>query len=213
ILCSNPNKDFEILDGISVEDNLKSLKQQITAAPSSSTYSTSNVDNNIYDNSYNIYFDQTAVEIAKLFANSISQVMQEQGQEADINWLASKLNTISNKESSWKVNNYQENELNIELSSSSYNGLKVCSVFQSNDFVKQSTDQHCDDSIKSLQFLAKWINDISEIAEKNTQCLLLDEIFREVIAFFKKSKLAKLNEENISDKELESDTIRNNEND
>ncbi|CAG8804635.1 1381_t:CDS:2, partial [Dentiscutata erythropus] len=127
------------------------------------------------------------------------------------------------------------------------NGLKVCPVFQSNDYVKQSTgirrtryicvscfmsegghlyeqrgrgavlpfdctDQHCDDSTKSLQFLTKWINDISESAEKNTRCLLLDEIFRGIMAFFEKSKLAKLNEENISDEELEDDTIRNNEN-
>ncbi|CAG8725840.1 36093_t:CDS:2, partial [Racocetra persica] len=273
-----------------VGDNSESLKQQTTAAPSSSIYSTSNVDNDIYDNLYNIYFDQTAIEMAKLFADSTLQVMQEQGQEVNINWLASELDTISNEKLSWKVNNHQENELNIELSSShikyvnstyiiiddlnrtsqrcshsvskplkqlggiweldfetvneilrsNENGihsLEICSNHFNYDnkqlhscqksegghlyeqrrrgavLLFDCTDQHCDDSIKSLQFLAKWINDISESAERNTQCLLLDKIFRKVIAFFEKSKLAKLNkEENVNDEELESDMIRNDEN-
>ncbi|CAG8717550.1 6220_t:CDS:1, partial [Dentiscutata heterogama] len=116
-LYSDPDKDFEILDDISIGDNPESLKQT-TTTPSSSTCSASNVDNNIYNNSHDIHFDKAAVEMAKLYANSTSHIMQEQGQEVDINWLASELDTISNEESAWKIDSHQEIELNIELSSS-----------------------------------------------------------------------------------------------
>ncbi|CAG8649084.1 12903_t:CDS:2, partial [Dentiscutata erythropus] len=157
--------------------------------------------------------------IAKLYANSLSQVIQKQNQETDINWLVSDLDMISNEESLWNIYNYQENKLDIKLNSLLCNGLKICFVFQNNDFVKQSTsikriqyicilcfmskgrylfeqrgqgvvlpfdctDQHYNNSSKSLQFLAKWINNISEFDEKNIQHILLDEIFREIIAFF-----------------------------
>src|SRR5205823_375105 len=49
-------------------------------------------------------------------------------------------------------------------------------------------DLHHDDSARSLQFIAKWINEASEYAEKDTQCLLLDEIFKGTMAFFEKLK-------------------------
>ncbi|CAG8760760.1 19395_t:CDS:2, partial [Gigaspora margarita] len=217
VSCSDPDKDFEILDDISIGNNSESLKQKTTTVPSSSTCSTNNADNNIYDSLYDIHFDKTAVEMAKLYANSTSQT--------DINWLASELDTISNEESSWNINNYQENELDIELSSSRTKYINSTCILiddlngtsqrcsQSISKPLRQLDQHYDDSTKSLQFLSKWINDISESAEKNTRCLLLDKIFRGIMAFFEKLKLAKLNkEENISNGELENDTIKNDEN-
>lgn len=44
-LCSNPDKDFEVLDYVSIGDNSENLKQPMSLL--SSRYSTSNVDSNI----------------------------------------------------------------------------------------------------------------------------------------------------------------------
>ncbi|CAG8652307.1 12880_t:CDS:1, partial [Racocetra persica] len=73
------------------------------------------------------------------------------------------------------------------------------------------TDQHHDDSAKSLQFLARWINDISDSVERDIQHLLLYEIFKGIVTFFEKAKFIKnLKKKDISDEEHGDDKIREN---
>ncbi|CAG8830899.1 8230_t:CDS:2, partial [Gigaspora margarita] len=90
-LCNDPNKDFEILDYISIRDNSESLEQPTPSL--SSKYSTSNTESdiNLYDSSYDIQFDTSAIGLAKAYANSSSTSMQERDNKIDINWLAQDL--------------------------------------------------------------------------------------------------------------------------
>ncbi|CAG8434298.1 2597_t:CDS:2 [Scutellospora calospora] len=57
-----------------IRDNSKSIEQPTTSSLSSA-YSTINIDSEIYDNLNDLYFDKMAVEVAKAYANSISQLI------------------------------------------------------------------------------------------------------------------------------------------
>jgi len=365
-LCNDPDKDFEILDYVSIGDNSESLEQPTPSLLSKYSTSSTESDINLYDSSYDIQFDTSAIGLAKAYANSSSTTMQERDNEIDINWLAQDLDVTSNRESSWDTTICHENELTLEFNSGGIkqlngtciivddlngtlqrcphpvekplkqlggiweldfdtvdeivmkskgdglntlgvckshfnydnkqlhecqktevsidravirrkrclfcghykyvfsrgyctehswklcnrniqivcNGLKVCHVFQENEFTKQSsssrraryicmlcftseeghlyerkgrgsvlpfdcTDRHHDDSAKSLQLITKWINEISESADRDIQCLLLHEIFKGAMVFFEKLKCIKRSKnDDISDEEFDSKTTK-----
>ncbi|CAG8735857.1 630_t:CDS:2, partial [Racocetra persica] len=110
--------DFEILDDSSIGCNSESLEQAATSSLSS-IYSANNTDSNInlYDNSYDLQFDKTAIKMAKAYASLSSKTIQEHVREIDINWLAQDLDSTSNRESLWEATTNYENELNIKLNS------------------------------------------------------------------------------------------------
>ncbi|CAG8727193.1 15683_t:CDS:2, partial [Dentiscutata heterogama] len=71
------------------------------------------------------------------------------------------------------------------------------------------TDRHYDDSAKSLQFIMKWINEISKSADRDIQCLLLHEIFKGAMVFFEKLKcIKKLKNDEVSNEEFDSNTTK-----
>ncbi|CAG8724013.1 19157_t:CDS:1 [Dentiscutata erythropus] len=84
IVCNNPNKDFEILNDFSIGDSFESLDQP-TMFSLSSVYSLNNIDNKVYDNLYNLQFDNMAIDVAKAYADSILQIIHEQYNEDDKN--------------------------------------------------------------------------------------------------------------------------------
>ncbi|CAG8768609.1 14510_t:CDS:1, partial [Racocetra persica] len=116
VFCNDPDKDFEILDDFSIGDNSESLEQPTTSSLSS-VHSLNNVDNKIQNNLCNLHFDKTAVEVAKAYANSASQIIQEQYEEVDVNWLSPELNATIDSDSLWEGVDHQESEFDIELNS------------------------------------------------------------------------------------------------
>ncbi|CAG8693381.1 1506_t:CDS:1, partial [Cetraspora pellucida] len=110
VVYNDPDKDFEILDD---GDNSGSLSESTSNL--SSTYNTNitNVDANIYD----LHFDKTAIEVARVYANSASQTLQEQVEETGIDWLEPDLDTASSGEPLWEVDGYQEDELEMKIGS------------------------------------------------------------------------------------------------
>ncbi|CAG8693369.1 1505_t:CDS:2, partial [Cetraspora pellucida] len=56
------------------------------------------------------------------------------------------------------------------------------------------TEYHYDDPTKSLQLIAKWINDMSESVEEDIKNLLLYEVSKAAISFFEKSNKKRINE-------------------
>ncbi|CAG8492901.1 23823_t:CDS:2, partial [Racocetra persica] len=215
ISYNDPNKDFEILDDVSIKNNSESFKQ-LTTPLLSSAYNTSN-RSDIYNNLYDLYFDKTAIKMAKKYANLISQATQEQIEE--------------------ESDSHQESELNIELSSSKIKyinqayiiidkldgKLQRCSHNVSKPLRQlgggavlpfDCIDQHNNNSAKSLQFIAKWVNDMFKSVERDIQYLLLYEIFKGIMVFFEKLNLIQSkNHEEINDKESDNNMTRDNKND
>src|SRR2546430_3321349 len=77
----------EILDYVSIGDNSESLEQPTPSLLSKYSTSSTESDINLYDSSYDIQFDTSAIGLAKAYANSSSTTMQERDNEIDINWL------------------------------------------------------------------------------------------------------------------------------
>ncbi|CAG8534244.1 17592_t:CDS:1, partial [Cetraspora pellucida] len=116
-LCNDPDKDFEILDYVSIGDNSESLEQPTSSLLSKYSTSCTENDINLYDSSHDIQFNTSAIGLAKAYANSSSTTMQERDNEIDINWLAQDLDVTSNSESSWDTTICHENELTLEFNS------------------------------------------------------------------------------------------------
>ncbi|CAG8487816.1 2182_t:CDS:2 [Dentiscutata heterogama] len=98
-LCNDPDKNFEILDYVSIGDNSESFEQPTPSLSSKCSTSNTKSNINLYDSSYDIQFDISAIGLAKAYANSLSTTIQEQDNEIDINWLAQDLDVASDKES------------------------------------------------------------------------------------------------------------------
>ncbi|CAG8739612.1 22975_t:CDS:2, partial [Racocetra persica] len=122
---NDPDKDFKILDD---GNNSGSFDEQQTS--SLSTHSTNNTENNI--NLYDLHVDGTAIEIARIYANSASQTIQEQVEETNIDWLTSELDTVSSKESLYETDSYRD-EVDIEIDTTNTKNIKRSYNFKAVD--------------------------------------------------------------------------------
>ncbi|CAG8809583.1 7749_t:CDS:1 [Racocetra persica] len=106
VFYNDSDKDFKILDN---GDNSGGLDETISTLLSTFSTNTTDIDANIC----NLYLDETAIEVARVYANS---VLQEQVDESSIDWLESDLDMESNKESLCEVDCYQD-DLKIKICS------------------------------------------------------------------------------------------------
>ncbi|CAG8486417.1 17628_t:CDS:2, partial [Racocetra persica] len=242
-LCNDPDKDFEILDYVSIEYNSESLEQPTPSLLSKYSTSNTEIDINIYDSSYDIQFDTSAIGLAKAYANSSSTTIQEQDNEIDINWLAQDLDRCHHLVEKLLKQLGGILELDFDavdkiVMKSKGNSLNTLEKFLSIEqrFVKKdiysvdTINRHHDDSAKSLQLITKWINEISESAYRDIQCLLLHKFLKEYEFTSRKSmeeketistslsflgvkitfRLKKVNVRKLSNSEIYCDVIKRN---
>ncbi|CAG8528590.1 4933_t:CDS:1, partial [Scutellospora calospora] len=77
VVYNNFDKDFEIFDN---GDNSKNLDKSVSTLLLTYNTNTMNINANIYD----LHFDDMAIEVARVYANSVSQILQKQVEETGI---------------------------------------------------------------------------------------------------------------------------------